>query len=213
MRLQISNMNPIQNDKDATDVVNGFAYGHAQKKTSPNEPPTLLEALWDAFNLCSNLRGQGWNWGRNCYFPPEARTTSSTHTFLTSTLVSTVIHVLLFDIMLSTVRSISPSTFGSPVSGTIYNASLPLSHRYAQATFITLAAGIVIYAIVQLVYDIITILSISILQQHPAQWPPIFDSPWLSTSLDTLWGRQWHQSLRGVFIGLGALSHLKMVSS
>jgi hypothetical protein len=127
---------------------------------------------------------------------------SSTDTFLASMLVSTIIHVLLFDMMLSTVQSISPSMFGSPVGGTIYDASLPLSHCYAQVTFITLAGGIAIYAIVQLVYNIITIVCISILQQHPAKWPPIFNSPWLSTLLAILWGRWWHQSLRGVFISL-----------
>jgi len=124
--------------------------------------------------------------------------------FLLSTLISSMTHLLLFDVTLSIARSFSPLTYGSSVGGTIYNPSIPPYHRYAQSTFITIVGGITIYAIVQTVYDIFTIVSIIILQHHPAQWPPIFDSPWRSTSLVSCWGRRWHQCLRGIFVSIGA---------
>jgi len=151
-----------------------------------------------------NLRGHGWNWAQNWYFPPEIRPTSSTSAFLAITLISAIKNLLLFDLALTSVRSFSPSTFGSSAGGTIYDYSLTPYRRYAQSTFITLAAGIAICAVMQMGYDIFTIVCIPLLQQRLTQWPPLFDSPWLSTSLADCWGRRWHQVFRGSFIGIGA---------
>ena len=197
------------NEVDASLFNSGTSYHgnevtkrHAAKVNQPRtHTSTLSGTLWDALELSGNFRGCGWNWAQTV--PPDVRPTSSTSAFLLSTLVSAITHVLLFDLMLSTVRSFSPSTFGSPAGGTIYDPSLPPYHRYARSSFITLAGGITIYAIVQAAYDIMTIICISVLQQRPTQWPPIFDSPWLSTSLTAHWGRRWHQLLRGIFINIG----------
>jgi hypothetical protein len=55
----------------------------------------------------------------------------------------------------------------------------------------------------QLSYQFLAIVFIVLFQQHPSQWPPIFDSLWLSTSLSELWGRRWHQMMRDVVLNLG----------
>ena len=47
------------------------------------------------------------------------------------------------------------------------------------------------------------IACIVLFQQHPSQWPPLFDSPWLSTSLSDLWGRRWHQMMREQLVTFG----------
>jgi hypothetical protein len=209
-RIPVSELDIAQPNGDANDdlnvVANGIANGHGAPGKSPlcENAPTLSGALWDACDLSFNLRGHGWNWAQNWYFPPERRPTSSTSAFLTTTLLSAIKNLLLFDLALTTVRSFSPSTFGSSIGGTIYDYSFPPYRRYAQSTFITLAAGIAICAVMQMGYDILTIVCIPILQQRPTQWPPLFDSPWLSTSLADCWGRRWHQVFRGSFIGIGA---------
>ena len=161
------------NEVDASLFNSGTSYHgnevtkrHAAKVNQPRtHTSTLSGTLWDALELSGNFRGCGWNWAQTV--PPDVRPTSSTSAFLLSTLVSAITHVLLFDLMLSTVRSFSPSTFGSPAGGTIYDPSLPPYHRYARSSFITLAGGITIYAIVQAAYDIMTIICISVLQQRP----------------------------------------------
>jgi len=205
-RIPTNELDVPQANGDANGQVNDIPNGHAAlKKSSPHEcSPTLSGILWDACDLSFNMRGHGWNWAQGWYFPPETRPTSSTPVFLASTLASAIKHTLLFDLMLSTVRSLSPSTYGSPVGGTIYDPSLPPLYRYSQSTLITVAGGIAIYATIHMVYDSLTIICIIILRQHPTQWPPVFDSPWLSTSVTSCWGQRWHQIFRGSFVGIGA---------
>jgi hypothetical protein len=177
------------------------------RKSAPSEqPPTLGGALWDACDLCINLRGHGWNWARSWYFPPETRPTSSTNAFLASTLASAIKQLLLFDLALCTVRSFSPATFGSPtaIGGTIFDPSLSPYHRYAQSSFITFIGGIALCAVIQMAYDTWTVLCIFVFRQSPLRWPPLFDSPWFSTSLADCWGKRWHQLFRGSFISIGA---------
>lgn len=203
---RISEDVPQLSIKDTKDVdLNAVASGDVVPEKSPREHyPTVWGALWNACDLSFNLRGHGWNWAQSWYFPPETRPTSSTSAFLASTLVSAIKNLLLFDLILSIIRSFSPSTVGSVAGGTIHNPSLPPYRRYAQSTFITIAADVGVCAAMQAGYDILTIICIPILQQRPTQWPPLFDSPWLSTSLTDCWGRRWHQIFRGSFIGIGA---------
>jgi hypothetical protein len=53
-------------------------------------------------------------------------------------------------------------------------------------------------------YDVFTLVGILIFQQRPEQWPPLFNSPWLATSITAYWSSRWHQLFRGSFIGIGA---------
>jgi hypothetical protein len=170
---------------DEVDAVLSNSGSNANKKEVADARSGIL---WDALDLTLNFRGRGWNGAQ--ILPPEVRPTSSTSAFLLSTLVSATIHPSLFGLMLSAVRSLSPSTFGLSAGGTFYDPSLPPYHRYAPSSFITLAGGITIYAIFHwhMTYDIITIICISVFQRRPTRWLPIFDLPWLSTSLQILGG-------------------------
>jgi len=207
-RISVDELKVTQFNADSSDELNGTANGlNVPGKTPPFEQHlTLWGALWDAFDLCLNLRGHGWNWARKWYFPPETRPTSSTPAFLISTLVSAIKQFLLFDLALISARCLSPAIFGSSteVGGTIFDHSLPPYRRYTQSSLITFAAGMVVCASLQMTYDILTVVCIVILRQHPTQWPPLFDSPWFSTSVADCWGRRWHQVFRGSFIGVGA---------
>lgn len=181
--------------------VNGYAKP-SDRKPSVAESPALTGALWDACNLLINARGYGWNWAQE--FPSETRPTSSKTAFLSSTFMSALQHFLIADMALNAVRFSSPSTFGSPAGGTIFDPSLPSVHRYARSTLITLLSGITVNSSLQTIYDLSTIIGVLVFRQRPAQWPPIFDSPWHSTSLTMLWSKRWHQNLRSMFIAIGA---------
>lgn len=136
---------------DEVDAVLSNSGSNANKKEVADARSGIL---WGALDLTLNFRGRGWNGAQ--ILPPEVRPTSSTSAFLLSTLVSATIHLSLFGLMLSAVRSLSPSTFGLSAGGTFYDPSLPPYHRYARSSFIfiTLAGGITIYAIFPLAYDI-----------------------------------------------------------
>lgn len=191
---------------ESKEVSNGSVNGHAalSEDKHSEEEVGLGGALWDATDLVINLRGVGWNWTKSWYFPPERRPTSSKTAFLATTSLSAIKNFLVFDLCLHSIQAISPSTLGSPAGGTIYNYSLSPLPRYIQSTFISITAGTTVCAVIQVAYDVFTILAILILRQHPAQWPPIFNAPWESTSLIDCWSKRWHQVFRSSFIGVGA---------
>jgi len=176
----------------------------SKQGSSHAESSVIHGVLWDTLELLSNMRGFGWDWGQGWQFPPETRPISSKAAFLGPTLLSAIVHFLIFDVLLNTAQSFSPSTFGSPTGGTIFDPSLSTFPRYAQSTFISLLFGIILYTTVQLPYDVFTIIGVLIFRQHPTRWPPIFGSPWRSTSLAMLWSKRWHQMLRSIFIDIGA---------
>ncbi|KAI9462731.1 membrane bound O-acyl transferase family-domain-containing protein [Boletus coccyginus] len=70
--------------------------------------------------------------------------------------------------------------------GTIFDLSLTPAERYTKSFIITLLSGPIAYLLVMLF-----------------TWPPLFDSPWLSTSLTSFWGRRWHQTFRECFVAVG----------
>lgn len=164
---------------------------------------SLKYAFSDACDLISNFRGINWNWSHGSYIPVETRSTKSTLRFLAHTVLSAVLHCAILDISISVVRSFSPTTFGSPDGGSIFDGSLPFL-RYARSTTITIWSGIIFYAAIQMVYDLNTINFILLFRQSPSQWPPIFDAPWAATSVSEFWGRRWHQLFRSTFIHVGS---------
>jgi hypothetical protein len=52
-------------------------------------------------------------------------------------------------------------------------------------------------------YEILTLVCVGLLGHNPASWPPLFDEPWLATSLADFWGKRWHQTLRETFFIFG----------
>lgn len=166
--------------------------------------PTLRSALWDAWDLISNFRGVGWSFSRDLAFPTETRSIASTPAFLAQTLLSALVHFTIFDASVYAVRAFDPSTIGNPHGGTIFDATLAPTSRYARSTLITLLSGTMFYAVLQMIYDLNTINFILLFRQRPARWPPLFGAPWAATSVAQFWGAGWHQLFRSSFIRLGA---------
>lgn len=173
--------------------VNGHANGHASSLKPADEPVILTRAFWDGLDLVFNLRGIGWNWANAWYFPPETRPTSSKPAFLRATLISALKHLAVLDITLTSIRHFLPPNAGNSVGGSIYDYSLSPVRRYMKSSILSFTGGVTIYATIQMAYDVFTIISILVLQHHPSQWPTLFDSPWLSTSLGDCWAKRWHQ--------------------
>ncbi|PFH52915.1 hypothetical protein AMATHDRAFT_55783 [Amanita thiersii Skay4041] len=174
--------------------------GCGKPETGYCSSPSRLAS--DAFELCCNLRGHGWSWSNGLYLPPETRPLSRIG-FLRSTTWSLVLGLLAFDILHFSAQSFEPISFMSASGGSIYDASLPLIPRYLRSSFICFICGLVIYNAIQLSYHFATLVGILIFQQQPSQWPPLFEDPWLATSLTGFWARYWHQLFRDSFIYLG----------
>jgi hypothetical protein len=168
-------------------------------------PPRLQDckqAAIDAFDLCWNLRGCGWNWSASVHIPLETRPTKSTTAFMTATSTSFVAHYLMTDFLYYTIQWIVPSVT-SPGGDSIFDSSLHLPHRYIKSTTITFLMLLLIYCCIHAVYLIPTAVGVLVFGQDPTLWPPPFDSPWLSTSLTQFWGRRWHQFFRDTIVSAG----------
>ncbi|KAG0708072.1 membrane bound O-acyl transferase family-domain-containing protein [Suillus ampliporus] len=163
----------------------------------------LSTAIWNAWDLSVNLRGIGWDWPQGLHIPKNNHGTKSTSEFLLSTLAKILFYALAFDAASKAVRDFSPETFGSVEGGTIFDASLPPLRRYTRSTVVTILSGWTAYFVIELEYQIHAIASVLLFRQAPSQWPPLFDAPWLSTSLTSLWGHRWHQMFRECFISVG----------
>jgi len=157
----------------------------------------------DAWDLCCNLRGCGWNWSSTLQIPPETRPTHSTSAFAAATLTSLLLHLFWFDVLHYCVQSFAPSTIGSPTGGSIFDPSLPPAHRYSRSTVITFISGLVIYCAIQIGHHLAALIGVLVFRQHLSLWPPLFKSPWLSTSLSQFWAQRWHQLFKDSFISLG----------
>ncbi|KAG7442891.1 uncharacterized protein BT62DRAFT_362711 [Guyanagaster necrorhizus] len=152
--------------------------------------------------LCFTSRYQGWNWSSGLHVPTEWRPTNSRTLFVLATLASKLIHVIILDILHFHLQSLSPNTFGSPKGGTIFTVKGTPDFR---STYISLISGFVVYCAIQFMYDGCTVFGILLFQQNPTQWPPLFDHPWRSTSLNRFWAKGWHQVFRHEFIAVGGV--------
>ena len=165
---------------------------------------TLSQLALDTCDLAFNLRGNGWCWAKGLHVPDDTRPIASTSAFALYVFLSAVIHFVVFDCLHYSVQSFSPKTFGSPIGGSIFDQSLVPTHRYFRSTFISTLSGLTVYCSIHTLYDIATLIGVVVLRQTPSQWPPIFNSPWASTSLSEFWSKRWHQMFRSCFIALGA---------
>lgn len=58
-------------------------------------------------------------------------------------------------------------------------------------------------SVVQMYYDVITILAVAFLRHRPTSWPPIFYSVFSPSSLHQIWGQNWQQVGRHTFLIMG----------
>ncbi|KAI5980735.1 hypothetical protein EDD15DRAFT_2392726 [Pisolithus albus] len=141
--------------------------------------------LVDALDLSTNIRGVGWNWSKSLRFPVNTRPTSCIW-FTTYVLLSALFHSFVCDTFHVAARAFSPETFTIPSGDTIFDPTLPPLTRYVRSSAITISMALTIYAALQMMYDIATLFGVTVFQQDPAQWPPV-----------------WHQLFRRTFVILG----------
>ncbi|KAL4071676.1 hypothetical protein V8B97DRAFT_2023805 [Scleroderma yunnanense] len=137
-------------------------------------------ALWNACDLLLNFRGIGWNWSQGVPIPESSVKTQSRVQFLLFAVPRAIFFALGFDAFTEAVRTFF-------------------------AFEIAYLSIWLVYFALEWAYHSLAIICIVIFHQHPSQWPPLFDKPWLSTSLSEFWGRRWHQVLRYHFSLLGGI--------
>jgi len=69
---------------------------------------------------------------------------------------------------------------------------------------LTYLSGLTICVGIQLGYYMLSFWGLLVFRNDPTEWPPIFDSPWLSTSLAEFWAQRWHQAFRDLFVSCGS---------
>ncbi|KAF9239501.1 hypothetical protein BU15DRAFT_88044 [Melanogaster broomeanus] len=167
---------------------------------------SISTALWNAWDLLVNPRGVGWNWPRGLAFPKPAFEIRSRAAFVLLSAVRFAFHVVAFDATLQAIRGLSPAELSSTAGGgSIYDSSLPPVLQLLRYLVISALAVFMPYFGLEWGYHLLAVLFVTLFQQHPSQWPPLFDSPWLSTSLSDLWGRRWHQMFRHMLLTTGGL--------
>ena len=164
---------------------------------------TVYTALWNALDLMVNTRGIGWNWPRGLVVPKPTFETDSRIVFVLLSAARLALYALGFDTCIQVIRRVSPTTFGSLDGGSLFDHTLPPHLELSRAVFVSFLAVWMTYFAIQWTYQLFAIVFTIVFQQRPSQWPPLFDDPWLSTSLTELWGRRWHQMMRELLVTLG----------
>ncbi|KDR68852.1 hypothetical protein GALMADRAFT_78019, partial [Galerina marginata CBS 339.88] len=169
----------------------------------------------DAFDLVFNLRGIGWSWSSGLKVPIETRNTSSKFAFILDTVRSCLVSCFFIDFLLLALQSFSlpppmipnpkniTHTFASPTGGSIFDPTLPLHIRYLRSSLISCLFALFVYHILNALYLLPSLPALVLLSHTPAEWPPLFHTPWSATSLTELWVSRWHQLFRHLFIATG----------
>jgi hypothetical protein len=172
---------------------------------APKDFSTQLKgALLNAFDLTFNARGIGWNWGKSIYIPPS---TASSRKGPLDFLVGHVITQTFFDFVLFAQQSwdLSPSKYPTHrYGGTIFNPDLPPLRRYGKVIAMTFICPLGLCTSFQATYYLIGFLGMTVFGQVAEQWPPLFQAPWMATSLADFWGLRWHQVFKRSFVVCGA---------
>ncbi|KAG8950355.1 hypothetical protein FRC04_007797 [Tulasnella sp. 424] len=140
---------------------------------------------------------------RNSY-DLETRDTTNRLSFLLSTILLYVTHVAFLDLFQTIVQSLPNPGLGTPGGGSIFNDSVSPPFRYLISSVAVLCAGGSVYCGLQAGHNIVTLIGVGLLGQDPSDYPPMFDKPWLSTSVRELWSKRWHLVLRVFFTTIGA---------
>ncbi|KAH9481575.1 hypothetical protein JR316_0006102 [Psilocybe cubensis] len=157
--------------------------------------------ILDSFDLFFSLRGIGWSWSTGLKVTKDSRNTAHPPSFILSSLLSLLFHYHLFDFLLFSVQSFGD--LSNPLGASIFDPALPAPLRYLRSSFICFLAGLAVYHAIQLLYYTATLIGLVLLRQSPDQWPPLFDAPWFTTSLNLFWSLRWHQLFRHNFIAFG----------
>jgi len=183
--------------------IDGHLSSGSQGSHDKADRGSISTALWNAWDLLLNVRGVGWNWPRGLILPKPVFDIRSRIAFALLSAARCALHVLAFDAAVQVIIIISPEGVSSPTGGSIYDPSLPPVLQLLQCLIISGLAMLTVCFAIEWSYQLLATLFVAIFQQNPSQWPPLFDSPWLSTSLSDLWGRRWHQMFRHTLLAIG----------
>ena len=175
----------------------------SKSKAEASLPPSddVRSAMWNAFDLCYNLRGVGWNWSRGLYIAHPLFKTESRLTFVTLSFVRFCLYACALGALDLSVRAAAPEGFDG---WSIFDPSLPPLRRYLRSSIITAESGIAGWMVMETIYQFHAFAFTILFQQHPSQWPPLFDQPCCATSLARFWARCWHQIFREWFVAIGS---------
>ncbi|KIY52401.1 hypothetical protein FISHEDRAFT_63786 [Fistulina hepatica ATCC 64428] len=161
--------------------------------------PSWVQILFDAFDLMGSLRGQGWDWGMR--FPNNE--SSSRPFFAFKKALSAAFYITAADSVHFYMQTAYP-TLTSPHGTSVYDDLLNPLERYVRVYAITLPAGLATFCSLEGGYDLLAVIGVLCFGQQPAQWPPLFNHPYIATSLSELWGYRWHQLFRHTFVEVGS---------
>ncbi|KAI9463330.1 membrane bound O-acyl transferase family-domain-containing protein [Lactarius psammicola] len=173
---------------------------------APKDFATQLKgAVLNAFDLTFNGRGIGWNWGKGIYVPPSSGPVTPKGPI--DFFVGFVTTQVFFDFVLFAQQSwdLSPSKYPTHRhGGTIFNPDLPPLLRYGKVVAMTFICPLGLCTSFQATYYAVGFIAMTVFGQVGEQWPPIFQAPWLGTSLGDFWGVRWHQVFKRPFVVCGA---------
>lgn len=189
----------VKRDHDRARSSNGIA-DKVNSKSLADNSNDIRSAMSNGCDLCYNLRGIGWNWSERTHIRSPTFKIESRLIFAGLSFGRSFLYMTIGDAMDLCVRAFAPQ--GS-TAWSIFDPSLPPTRRYLQSTIITILVGFGGISVLEMVYSFSAATCVVLLQQHPSEWPPLFDKPWFATSLTTFWGRNWHQLFRDCFVGCG----------
>lgn len=172
------------------------------------KPPNRVQsgllplAIIDAVEVCSSLRGIGWDFGKDVFVPQETRPLEKIP-FLKATFIRFLKNYLVADFCEATFKLLPG--IGSPYGGSMFYSHLPTAHRYIVSTAIQILAGATLIPGFELLYSLMTLIAVGILNQSPKSWPPLIMNPWAADSLHEFWAKRWHQALRRTFLVFGGI--------
>jgi Membrane bound O-acyl transferase family len=161
-------------------------------------PLSIPNVLVDALDLTCNLRGIGWSWSHRPFPSISTRSTS-----IPVILAKLLFKLVVFDASQYLVQYLRPSV-DVPAGDTLFDPTLNMVPRCAWAALYTLFEGVVVFVTMDVAYHMSTLVGRILLRQSAWQWPPIFNRPWMSTSITELWGFRWHQMFRYLFVTFGS---------
>ncbi|KIY70539.1 hypothetical protein CYLTODRAFT_441881 [Cylindrobasidium torrendii FP15055 ss-10] len=137
--------------------------------------------------------------GKHVPKPCEWRPTGQRGLFIFLTILSALASTLLFDLIHIHIHILAPDLFRVP--GGHPNGLLGNEWPTLKTMHLSACAYLLTWLTLHRVYDVATLVGVGLVRQDPAEWPPLFGTFYVSTSLRAFWGRQWHQLFRDAFVG------------
>ena len=144
-----------------------------------------------AASLVFNLRGIGWNW--QVKGVPAHRAPQQKAQFLVYQFGDWVKYYIITDLL-----GLYFETYHHAEGPALASLNLWDQHSLARSAANALFAGAKLYYPIQMNYTLASMISVLLGVCEPKDWPPLFGSIALATTLRNFWGKYWHQFIRKV---------------